>query len=618
MKENEIEANAFVYHRDWGVGRIIALEGDGQWLLVDFRDRPRHRMLREIALRSLSRLPNDGLEATLWNSPETTHGWVKKGPLRLVAAALADAGGTGKPRGLQTRLQQRVLRDVKWSTWWKRIQPLLKGSPYFQVKEGSYILVGNASDVPEELPPAHLRRVTVGGQRSSKTRKLASSKEWIKWLLTGVDLAPPANAPPQVVLEILDALPAETLEGISRRLLCGLRLVLQGKRRPSARTLTTWVVAVSQLSNRWIESSSSASLQTLPENLAEFTANLLDQPRHKTFAKEFLPVLVAIVQKNDQAAQGVARGLATSLQAGSGGAVELLRGLVDKLPETVRKLLSKRVVGEVFQAGTPEQHHLALQAVNEKDRGYLLEYLALLAVDGQIPADRVAEAFRREWLARQEANRPASLSSLLVAVMLLGDAAEPLHLQMMDGFRLAIREQERTLADPVVTMLVGVAREEILQTRMELEQRLRNEVGTLNAQLLETQTELERMRRIANDLQQQLARRREEARLEIRRDMLLAIGELLQVMSVRDRKTADLTADLEAGLSLALRAGGAEVLGWVGQEVSYDPRLYEADEPVDQGAPVVIVAPGVLVRGDQLGDLVLLKARTVRREQGTQ
>ncbi len=149
MKENEIEANVFVYHREWGVGQIKTLENHGQLVLVHFQNRPEHRMSREIALRSLNKLPNDGLEATLWNNPETVYSWVKNGPLRLVAAALADAGGAGKPKDLQARLQQRVLRDIKWATWWKKIQPFLKESPHFQVKEGKYILIKKASDVPE-------------------------------------------------------------------------------------------------------------------------------------------------------------------------------------------------------------------------------------------------------------------------------------------------------------------------------------------------------------------------------------------------------------------------------------------------------------------------------------
>ena len=615
MKENEIEANVFVYHREWGVGRIIAIEADGQSVLVHFRNRPEHRMSREIALRSLNKLPNDGLEATLWNNPEIAHNWVRNGPLRLVAAALADAGGAGKPKDLQTRLQQLVLRDVNWNTWWRRIQPLVKQSPYFQVKNGSYILVGNASNVPEEMPLTPSRRVTPGGQRL-KIRKPASSREWIEWLLGPRDIVPPGNVPAQVVLDILDVLPAGMLEGASQRLLSGLRVVLQGKRIPSTQALTTWVEAITQLTSRWGEGSLSDSMQMLPRNLAEFTAELLGQSRHNVFARKFLPVLISIVQKGDGAAQEVVRGLIASLHAKSGAALELLQGLTDALPETTRRLFLKKVVREVFQVGVPEHQHLVLHAVNERYHDYLLEYLSLLAVDGQISADRVVEAFWGEWPTRQKANRLDYLKSLLIVAMLLDAAAEPLHPQMIDEFRSALREQDQTLAASIVAKLVGAAKEEILQTRHELEQRLSHEVETRNTQLLEKQQEIERIHRTVDDLQQEIARRREEAQLEIRRDILLAIGEILQILSEKDKKSTDLISDVEAGLSLALHAGGAEVLGRKGQVVTYDPRLHWAEQGLDQGTSVVIMAPGVRVRGDQLEDLILLKARVAKREPG--
>lgn len=617
MKENEVKANIFVYHREWGVGRIIAIEADGQSLLVQFRNRPEHRMSREVALRSLDKLPDDGLEATLWNNPETAYSWVRNGPLRLVAATLADAGGVGKPKDLQTRLQQRVLRDVNWDTWWKRIQPLVKQSSYFQVKSGSYTLVGNASDVPEGMHPTPLRRVTPSGQRP-KIRKLTSSREWIEWLLGPRNIVPPGNVPAQVALDILDVLPAGMLEGASQRLLSGLRVVLDRKRAPSTQVLTVWAEAITRLTSRWGESSLSGSVQTLPRDLVEFAAELLGQSKHRVFARKFPTVLIPIVQKGDGAAQEVVRGLIAALQTRSRAALELLQGLTDVLPETARRLFLKKVVREVFQVGAPEHQHLVLQAINERDRDYLLEYLSLLVVDEEIPANRVTEALRREWLARQETNRQASLKFLLVATMLLGDVAKPLHPLLKDGFRSALEEQENAIADPAVAMLVGIAREEILWTRRELEQRLRHEVEAVNTQLLEKQREIERIRRTADDLQQEIARRREEAKLEIRRDMLLAIGEVLQILSKKDKKLVDLISDVQAGLSLALQAGGAEILGRVGQVVSYDPKLHQSDKNFDQGTAVIITAPGVRIGTGRLGDLVLLKACVAERGQGDQ
>jgi phage gp37-like protein len=615
MKENEVVANVLVCHPERGVGRITAIEADGQSLLIRFGNQSQHRMSREVALRSLDRLPDDGLEATLWNNPETTYGWIRNGPLRLVAAAVADAGGAAKPKELQTRLQQRVLRDVKWTTWWKRIQPLVKQSPYFQVRNGSYTLIGNAGNVPEETYSSPLRRVTVGGQRAQK-RKLASPKEWIEWLLGARDIFPPGNVPAQVVLDILNVLPAGMLEGASQRLLSGLRFLLEAKRAPPTQALVIWVKAITRLTGRWSESSLSDSMQTLPRNIVEFAAELLSHSRHRVFAREFPAVLIPIVQKGDGAAQEVVRGLIASLQARPTVAVELLQTLTAVLSDTARGLFLKEVVREVFQVGAPEHQHLVLQAINERDRDYLLEYLCLLVVDEQIPADKVVETLCREWLPTQETKRHVSLKSLLVAGMLLGDVVKALHSLMTDGFRSAIREQGDTIADHVVSMLAGIAREEISKTRYELEERLRHEVEAVNKQLLGKQGEIERAHRTIIDLQQEIKRRREEAQLDIRRDMLLAIGEVLQILSKKDERSADLIADAEAGLSLALKAGGAEVLGLVGQAVSYDPRLHQSDKTLREGVSAVVTAPGVRIGTGHLGDLVLLKARVVEKGQG--
>ncbi len=455
----------------------------------------------------------------------------------------------------------------------------------------------------------------MGEQKSFKTRKLVSSKEWINWLFAGANSPPPANAVPQVVLEILDALPSEMMEDVGPRLLSGLRLILQNKRTLPEHTLESWVFAITQLFNRCINNSMSTSLRTISENLARLTVDLLRQQRYNKIIKDFQKFLSANVEKNDQAAQAIAHSLAVLFQTGARDSVELMRGISDQIIDnTIRNLFTRKVACEVFQGGTPEQHQLMLQATNESDHDYLLKYLSSIAVDGQIPASSVVEVFRKEWFAKREANRPASLNSLLIAVLLLGDIAKPLHPLLKDIFRSVLGEREKTIADPVVAMLVDISREEIIKTRHELEQRLHNEVETVNALLLEGQRETERIRRTADDLQQELSRRREESQLETRRDILLAIGEVLQILSKKDKKSADLISDVQAGLSLALQAGGAEILGQIGQVVSYDPKLHQADKNFNQGASVIITAPGVRVGGGRLGDLVLLKASVAGSE----
>ena len=104
------------------------------------------------------------------------------------------------------------------------------------------------------------------------------------------------------------------------------------------------------------------------------------------------------------------------------------------------------------------------------------------------------------------------------------------------------------------------------------------------------------------------------SRLELRQDMLLIVGELLQTVS-RKQDSGASAGDVEAGLALALRAGGAEPLGTVGEIVDFDPELHQPEGNAPGRGPVRVVAPGVVYRGSTLGDQVLLKAQ-VKHEAG--
>ena len=106
----------------------------------------------------------------------------------------------------------------------------------------------------------------------------------------------------------------------------------------------------------------------------------------------------------------------------------------------------------------------------------------------------------------------------------------------------------------------------------------------------------------------ELAANREESRLEVRRDMLLVVGEVLQSVS-RSRDSGALAGDVEAGLTLALRAGGAEPLETPGEIVAFDPELHDTEGNVPARGAVRVIAPGVVYRGGTHGESVLLKAQ---------
>ena len=124
--------------------------------------------------------------------------------------------------------------------------------------------------------------------------------------------------------------------------------------------------------------------------------------------------------------------------------------------------------------------------------------------------------------------------------------------------------------------------------------------------LEEKQKAQDNLRLQAQDLAAELGANREESRLEIRQDMLLAVGEVLQSVRCRDN-LEDVVGDVEAGLRLALISGGAEPIDTAPK--GYDPQFHFTNEMLHDSCPVKVTAPGVIVRSSTHGDLVLLKAQ---------
>ena len=127
--------------------------------------------------------------------------------------------------------------------------------------------------------------------------------------------------------------------------------------------------------------------------------------------------------------------------------------------------------------------------------------------------------------------------------------------------------------------------------------------------------ERERLRDQNRAYRAQMASGREESRLEVRRDMLLAVGDALQRACREDGSPEERLRDVISALPKALREGGAEALGQAGETAPYDPKLHHSPDGIPRGTPVRLSAPGVIVRGEAFGDLVILKANVTRQSE---
>ena len=125
--------------------------------------------------------------------------------------------------------------------------------------------------------------------------------------------------------------------------------------------------------------------------------------------------------------------------------------------------------------------------------------------------------------------------------------------------------------------------------------------------------EIARLERKNETLSAAMHSGREESRLEVKRPMLLAMGDALARAHAATRPDAHTIA----GIETAIRAGGATTYGTPGEHVGYDQKRHHANEATQPptGAVVEVMAPGV-----EYGTATVLKAtvKPIPRANGGQ
>ncbi len=135
----------------------------------------------------------------------------------------------------------------------------------------------------------------------------------------------------------------------------------------------------------------------------------------------------------------------------------------------------------------------------------------------------------------------------------------------------------------------------------DLKQQRENHAGELKSQE-------ERFNYQIKSLWDSIDSRMEQSRLAVRKDMLLRIGDILQRAYHPTNDPETKLNQVITHLPLALRDGGAELLGEVGETTAFDPTRHHPSREIASGSLVRLTAPGVIITGGEFGELVILKA----------
>lgn len=149
-----------VLHQNWGAGKIRVNEGDA--LIIDFPDRPGHRMTLALSRKSLQVIPADDLRV-LWSEDQNAvRAMAAERPAEIAFLAIRELGGKATAPALRRRLTETIIPVSRWSTWWKDARLAMETDERFDLSESfrqTYaIRAPGAGDEDQLLPRLDRRR----------------------------------------------------------------------------------------------------------------------------------------------------------------------------------------------------------------------------------------------------------------------------------------------------------------------------------------------------------------------------------------------------------------------------------------------------------------------------
>ena len=123
------DIGCYVFHRSWGIGKCTDIRDDT--LIIDFKNKPQHRMTLQMALSCLQILPDDHIwllkNRDLENLRESILNDVEEG-LRIVIKSKNNAATV---KDFKEELLRGILTKKEWTKWWNRAKTILRKNPHF-------------------------------------------------------------------------------------------------------------------------------------------------------------------------------------------------------------------------------------------------------------------------------------------------------------------------------------------------------------------------------------------------------------------------------------------------------------------------------------------------------
>ena len=589
------------------------------------------------------------------NGPDTPERWASEAPLKLVAWALDGMGRKAKSAAIREKLEGRFVRDPGWETWWKRVLPAVKESSQFDYRTPADIRLTTGVDNVESPTWESLASPT-----KAVSKKPATATDWRKWFLGNDDGPPPGAYPTKIAvnalarLSVKDIRPAKDIRGALEKALekiLGRTENFLGSDIPTPQPTAGWAAALSQGFCRLREVSPDDPDRPLSGRVGEMLGRLFKIAADASELAELVPSMasktdylgdvgVSVLAAADMPGlphpwkpdfiNGMWQGLEDPFkQSGNlfeAGCRQLNRD--DLLP------LARELIEGTLQSSGPNRRYSYLDDILVRfaadERFRFLRELMLRAANGEMPKEEVLAYIHASRYAGRLSDSPQRLDLLVMASLLLTDGQHDLTRQaaheigqvltdptvavnspVWDGLLTPSRQRIAELQTPPrwqIFNLLTPSRRRMAELRAQHQQELEQTRQSHQRQLEECQVREDNLNGTVEMLRAQIAEGREKSKMDILEDTVTVITETLREFRQSTRGPEETLRHIDANLTLALRVGGAEEFGRVGETVPFDPTRHEATDYIPIQSPVRISIPGAIMPGKSTGDRILLKA----------
>lgn len=544
--------------------------------------------------------------------------WITKAPLRLLACALDGMPNrTGKVGDIKAALQDLVEPARKWNVWWGRVRPMLDDLEAFKhSKSGITLLAKEIADVPAYPLPA--KTIKAVPQSRSKSPSQSEMLKWQQWFDDKEGDMPSKNKRPvNAAFAAIDECPAAAVKPALYRIIRAAEDLLSAD-QPSKGAAEGWAQLLSQAALRLRSHYDPYDDATLPGLTAQVMAQLIKIAAFPRETGHWISQAGALPDGEPETWRSAfASGLWDILPRSRHDIRIWFDKAFAQMAPRDKAAIASEIALAAFAAGSspisPAAIDGLLAPLSAEDKPVFLRNLIVRSAAGKADQRNALDYIAH---CQNELPHTHQINIGALASVLLTNAPTSLTEHAAQKIAQALDDPAGS-TNPAWDALLSKSRQRIADLRANwqsdisaLKEELENRQRSYETRLAERDDLVARLRA-------EIAAGREESRMDIRQDMLIVISETLHSLNQKQYAPAKMLQLVNDRLRLALRAGGGEEFGSIGDAVDYNPVRHQGDGTIATGTPVRILIPGAMVRGKSTNGRILVKARVSAQTEDT-